>query len=41
MPLIIKLSRAKADLAKIWDYIADDSEAQADAFIDTLTSSHR
>jgi toxin ParE1/3/4 len=36
MPLIIKLSRAKADLAEIWDYIADDSEAQADAFIDTI-----
>lgn len=36
MPLIIKLPRAKADLAEIWDYIADDSEAQADAFIDTI-----
>ncbi len=36
MPLIIKLSRAKADLAEIWDYIADDSEAQADAFIDAI-----
>lgn len=36
MSLIIKLPRAKADLAEIWDYIADDSEAQADAFIDTV-----
>jgi toxin ParE1/3/4 len=33
---IIKLSRATDDLAEIWDYIADDSETQADLFIDTL-----
>jgi toxin ParE1/3/4 len=33
---IIKLSRATDDLAEIWDYIADDSETQADLFIDTI-----
>ena len=36
MPVIIKRPRARSDLAEIWDYIADDSEARADAFIDTL-----
>ena len=36
MPKISKLARAKTDLAEIWDYIADDSEAQADAFIDRI-----
>jgi toxin ParE1/3/4 len=36
MPEIIKLPRATADLVEIWDYIADDSETQADAFIDTV-----
>ena len=33
MPVIIKRPSAKNDLVEIWDYIADDSEAQADAFI--------
>ena len=36
MPVIIKLPRAKNDLVEIWDYIADDSEARADAFVDTI-----
>jgi toxin ParE1/3/4 len=36
MSLIVKLARAKADLSEIWDYIADDSEAQADSFIDSI-----
>jgi toxin ParE1/3/4 len=36
MPEIIKLPRATDYLAEIWDYIADDSEAQADLFIDTI-----
>jgi toxin ParE1/3/4 len=36
MAEIIKLSRALDDLAEIWDYIADDSETQADLFIDTI-----
>ena len=36
MTEIIKLSRATDDLAEIWDYIADDSETQADLFIDKI-----
>ena len=36
MPIIVKLPRAKTDLVEIWDYIADDSEARADAFIETI-----
>ncbi len=36
MTEIIKLARATDDLAEIWDYIADDSETQADLFIDTI-----
>ena len=28
--------RASADLIEIWDYIADDSPANADAFVDRL-----
>jgi toxin ParE1/3/4 len=36
MPIIIKLPRAKSDLVEIWDYIADDSEARADAFVDMI-----
>jgi toxin ParE1/3/4 len=36
MPKISKLARAKTDLVEIWDYIADNSEAQADAFIDQI-----
>lgn len=36
MPVIIKLPRARNDLVEIWDYIADDSEASADAFVDMI-----
>jgi putative addiction module CopG family antidote len=36
MPVIVKLPRAKSDLVEIWNYIADDSEARADAFIETV-----
>ncbi len=36
MTAIIKTPRARSDLAEIWDYIADDSEERADAFIDTI-----
>jgi toxin ParE1/3/4 len=36
MPVIVKRPRTKTDLAEIWDYIADDSEARADAFIETI-----
>lgn len=30
--------KAEDDVAEIWAYIADDSEAQADAFIDELNA---
>jgi plasmid stabilization system protein ParE len=33
VPAIVKRPRARSDLAEIWDYIADDSEARADAFV--------
>jgi toxin ParE1/3/4 len=33
MPIIVKRPRAISDLAQIWDYIADDSEKRADAFL--------
>jgi toxin ParE1/3/4 len=36
MSEIIKLSRANDDLAEIWDYIADNSETQANLFIDLI-----
>ena len=36
MPRILKRPRAKADLAEIWGYIAEDSEDRADAFIDVI-----
>ncbi|MGH8523244.1 MAG: type II toxin-antitoxin system RelE/ParE family toxin [Gammaproteobacteria bacterium] len=41
MPVITKRPRARDDLAEIWDYIADDSEARADAFIDTVNGKFR
>ena len=34
--MIILQPRAKADLAEIWEFIADDSDAHADAFIDLI-----
>jgi toxin ParE1/3/4 len=36
MPVIVKLPRAKSDLVGIWDYIADDNEGHADAFVDRI-----
>jgi toxin ParE1/3/4 len=36
MPVIRKRPRALDDLSEIWSYIADDSVAQADAFIDSI-----
>lgn len=36
MTRILKRPRAKADLAEIWGYIAEDSEDRADAFIDVI-----
>lgn len=36
MPVIIIRPRAKSDLAEIWDYIANDSEAHADIFVEKI-----
>lgn len=36
MPRIIKRPRALSDLVEIWDYIADDSEANADGFLEKI-----
>ncbi len=36
MPRIFKRPLARSDLTEIWDYIADDNETQADAFIDRI-----
>lgn len=36
MPIVVKRPKALGDLAQIWDYIADDSEERADAFIATI-----
>ena len=33
MVQIVKSPRAQTDLVEIWDYIAEDSEARADAFV--------
>lgn len=36
MPRIIKRPLSLMDMADIWNYIADDSEANADAFLHTI-----
>jgi toxin ParE1/3/4 len=36
MAIIVQRPRAKSDMAEIWNYIAVDSEARADEFIDLL-----
>lgn len=36
MPRILKRPLAQSDIDEIWDFIADDNEERADAFIDTL-----
>lgn len=36
MPVILKRPAAKNDLLDIWEYIADDSVNQADAFINKI-----
>lgn len=36
MPTIVKRPLARNDLAEIWDYIADDNENRADAFVDLI-----
>lgn len=34
MPIVTIRPRAWIDIAEIWEYIAEDSEAQADIFVD-------
>jgi toxin ParE1/3/4 len=41
MPIVVKRPKALADLAKVWDYIADDSEELADAFIAAIDAKFR
>jgi toxin ParE1/3/4 len=36
MPIIIKRPRARSDLSEIWDYIAEDNDTRADAFVDLI-----
>ena len=36
MAVIVLQPRAKADLSEIWEFIAEDSDDQADAFIDLI-----
>lgn len=36
MPIIIKRPRVRSDLSEIWDYIAEDNETKADAFVDLI-----
>jgi toxin ParE1/3/4 len=36
MAIVLRRPRAQDDIVEIWSYIADDSEAQADAFVDRL-----
>lgn len=38
MPVVTLRPRARVDIAEIWQYIVEDSEAQADAFIDRFDS---
>jgi toxin ParE1/3/4 len=39
MARVLKRPRAQADLTEIWEFIAEDSESRADAFIDRLDQS--
>ena len=36
MAVIVLQPRATADLTEIWEFIADDSDEKADAFIDLI-----
>lgn len=41
MPTVTLRPRARIDIAEIWEYIAEDSEVQADAFIDRFDGQFR
>jgi toxin ParE1/3/4 len=36
MPTVIIRPMARIDIVEVWDYIAEDSEARADVFVDRL-----
>lgn len=38
MPSLVVRPRARIDIDGIWDYIAEDSVAQADAFVNRMTA---
>jgi toxin ParE1/3/4 len=38
MSTVIIRPRARIDIGGVWDYIAEDSENQADAFVDRLSA---
>lgn len=38
MSRVIVRPRARVDIDDLWTYIADDSEVQADSFVDRLTA---
>jgi toxin ParE1/3/4 len=41
MPSVIRRPRASADLSDIWEFIAEDSVARADMFIDRIDAKFR
>lgn len=41
MPRVSRRPLAAADIAEVWDYIAEDSEVQADAWVDRLDQTLR
>jgi toxin ParE1/3/4 len=41
MPRIVRRPKASADLSEIWEFIAEDSEDRADAFIDRIDAKFR
>lgn len=41
MPTVFLRPRAQDDITEIWGYIAEDSELQADAFVDRLDAKFR
>ena len=41
MPRVLRRPLAGADIAEIWDYIAEDSVGEADAWVDRLDAKLR
>lgn len=38
MPTVFVRPRARIDIGEIWDYIAEDSETQANTFVDRMSA---